>query len=142
MAKCAACGQRKAKRTCPVLGSLCTLCCGQKRRREIVCHVDCRFLDSEVGAALEAYQRAAEKLRDFALGNEATLAKKAAEVCPATSHVAAAATTAPRMAGVTTRFGVERVMTRGICSVRPWWLSAAHPLLAHGSMSAMPTAKG
>lgn len=42
MAKCAHCLRRKAKRSCPVLGSgLCPLCCGELRDREMACPPRC-----------------------------------------------------------------------------------------------------
>ncbi|MFP4081171.1 MAG: hypothetical protein ACLFVG_00280 [Candidatus Aminicenantes bacterium] len=45
MAKCAKCKKRKAKRYCIALGeSLCSLCCGLLREKEIHCPPDCTFL--------------------------------------------------------------------------------------------------
>lgn len=45
MAKCVKCSKRKAKRYCPALGeSICTLCCGVHRQREIHCPPMCSFL--------------------------------------------------------------------------------------------------
>jgi hypothetical protein len=45
MAKCAKCQQRKAKRPCPALGiSLCSLCCGQLRQKDVHCPPGCPFL--------------------------------------------------------------------------------------------------
>jgi hypothetical protein len=45
MAKCSKCQKRKAKRTCLALGeSLCSLCCGKLREKEISCPPQCRFL--------------------------------------------------------------------------------------------------
>ena len=42
MAKCAHCLRRKAKRSCPALGSgLCALCCGELRDREVACPPHC-----------------------------------------------------------------------------------------------------
>ena len=42
MAKCAHCRRRKAKRSCPALGSgLCPLCCGELRDREVACPPRC-----------------------------------------------------------------------------------------------------
>jgi hypothetical protein len=42
MAKCAQCLRRKAKRSCPALGSgLCPLCCGELRDREVACPPRC-----------------------------------------------------------------------------------------------------
>lgn len=46
MAKCPKCRQRKAKRPCPALDeSLCNLCCGQLREKEIDCPRDCPYLE-------------------------------------------------------------------------------------------------
>jgi hypothetical protein len=45
MAKCKRCEKRKAKRFCPALGiSLCNLCCGQIRQKEVHCPSDCPHL--------------------------------------------------------------------------------------------------
>jgi hypothetical protein len=45
MAKCVQCSQRKAKRHCPALGeSICSLCCGTHRQKEIHCPPACAFL--------------------------------------------------------------------------------------------------
>ncbi len=45
MAKCAHCRKRKAKRACPALGSsLCALCCGQMRDKELHCPASCPYL--------------------------------------------------------------------------------------------------
>jgi hypothetical protein len=45
MGLCRHCGKRKAKRSCPALGSdLCSLCCGTLRERELHCPASCRTL--------------------------------------------------------------------------------------------------
>jgi len=45
MTKCSRCEQRKAKRYCPALGnSLCSLCCGILREKEIHCPPNCIYL--------------------------------------------------------------------------------------------------
>jgi hypothetical protein len=45
MAKCVKCNKRKGKRHCPALGqSICSLCCGQLREKEIYCPPSCSFL--------------------------------------------------------------------------------------------------
>lgn len=45
MSKCYLCKKRKAKRKCPALGaSICSLCCGSLRGKQINCPDDCIFL--------------------------------------------------------------------------------------------------
>jgi hypothetical protein len=45
MAKCASCGDRKGNRFCPGLNaSICSLCCGSKREKEILCIEACEYL--------------------------------------------------------------------------------------------------
>ena len=45
MAKCVKCNKKKGKRHCPALGqSICSLCCGQLREKEIRCPPSCSFL--------------------------------------------------------------------------------------------------
>src|SRR5918996_2396341 len=45
--QCPSCGQRKARRACPALGSnICQVCCGTKRLAEIKCPADCGYLAS------------------------------------------------------------------------------------------------
>lgn len=45
MAKCATCGERKGNRFCPGLNaSICSLCCGSKREKEILCIEACEYL--------------------------------------------------------------------------------------------------
>ncbi len=47
MAKCASCGERKGNRLCPGLNaSICSLCCGTKREKEIHCLESCQYLKS------------------------------------------------------------------------------------------------
>jgi len=49
MAKCQRCEKRKAKRFCPAWGiSLCSLCCGQIRQREVQCPSDCPHLSKHI----------------------------------------------------------------------------------------------
>ncbi len=44
MAKCASCGERKGSRPCPGLkASICSLCCGTKREKEILCDGTCEY---------------------------------------------------------------------------------------------------
>lgn len=45
MAKCVKCDKKKGKRACPALDrSICSLCCGQLREKEIHCPPSCSFL--------------------------------------------------------------------------------------------------
>jgi hypothetical protein len=45
MAKCLSCGERKGNRFCVALsGSICSLCCGTKREKEISCFQACDYL--------------------------------------------------------------------------------------------------
>jgi hypothetical protein len=45
MAKCLSCGERKGNRFCIALsGSICSLCCGTKREKEISCFQACDYL--------------------------------------------------------------------------------------------------
>ena len=45
MAKCVKCNKRKAKRYCPALGeSICSLCCGTHRQKQIHCPPTCPYL--------------------------------------------------------------------------------------------------
>ena len=56
MAKCASCGERKGNRLCPGLNaSICSLCCGTKREKEILCIGGCEYL---------------KKGKDYQLGRE------------------------------------------------------------------------
>jgi hypothetical protein len=45
MAQCASCGEKKGSRLCPKLSaSICSLCCGTKREKEILCDEVCEYL--------------------------------------------------------------------------------------------------
>ena len=45
MAKCKSCNERKGDRLCPGLNaSICSLCCGTKRKKEILCDGGCEYL--------------------------------------------------------------------------------------------------
>jgi hypothetical protein len=47
MNPCPLCGQRRARRACPgVRQTICAVCCGTKREREIACPSDCVYLSS------------------------------------------------------------------------------------------------
>jgi len=53
MAKCASCGERKGSRLCPGLNaSVCSLCCGTKREKEILCDGACEYLKKGKGYQL------------------------------------------------------------------------------------------
>jgi hypothetical protein len=46
---CSLCGTRKARRSCPALGrSICPVCCGTKRLKEIACPADCTYLGNDL----------------------------------------------------------------------------------------------
>lgn len=45
MSKCVLCNQNKAKRLCAgISGIICSLCCGTKREKEIICFESCEYL--------------------------------------------------------------------------------------------------
>ncbi|MEO0087115.1 MAG: hypothetical protein ABIK59_04970 [candidate division WOR-3 bacterium] len=47
MKKCFLCNKRIPKRFCPYYqNDICSLCCGEKRREEIICPKDCSYLKS------------------------------------------------------------------------------------------------
>ena len=52
-AVCPLCGTRKGKRACPGLGgrTICSTCCGTKRRVEVDCPADCTYLSGAHAAA-------------------------------------------------------------------------------------------
>jgi len=58
MAKCSSCEMRKGDRFCPGLNvSICSLCCGTKREKEILCDGACEYLkkgkDYQLGREIE-----------------------------------------------------------------------------------------
>jgi hypothetical protein len=58
MVKCASCGERRGNRLCPGLNvSICSLCCGTKREKEILCDGACKYLrkgkDYQLGREIE-----------------------------------------------------------------------------------------
>jgi len=58
MAKCPSCGERKMNRFCRGMNTdICSLCCGTKREKEILCPEDCEYL---------------KKGKDYQLGREIT----------------------------------------------------------------------
>jgi hypothetical protein len=45
MTKCPVCNERSPSRLCPALGKkICSICCGEHRRKSIVCPSNCEFL--------------------------------------------------------------------------------------------------
>lgn len=75
MAQCPLCGSRKAKRTCPALGrSICAVCCGTKRQREIACPSDCGWLAAAGAHPPAVVQRRLDRDVEFLLplGRELT----------------------------------------------------------------------
>ena len=62
-ATCPLCAQRKGRRACPAKGaSICSACCGSKRRVEIACPADCVWLDGAHDAGWDG--RETERRRD------------------------------------------------------------------------------
>jgi len=63
LASCPLCRQRKGRRFCPARGeSICSQCCGTKRRVEIACPADCSYLSGAHAGSWEG--RATERNRD------------------------------------------------------------------------------
>lgn len=68
MAQCPLCNARKARRPCPALGrTICAVCCGTKRQREIACPADCGYLASSIAHPAAAVQRRQERDLRFLL---------------------------------------------------------------------------
>jgi hypothetical protein len=66
MAKCPKCSSRKAKRSCPALGTeICPICCGEGRLKTIACPESCSYLQSELYQHRRRKERAASRGRDF-----------------------------------------------------------------------------
>ena len=62
-AACPLCRQRKGRRVCPAKGaSICSACCGSKRRVEIDCPSDCTWLEGAHAAGWDG--RETERRRD------------------------------------------------------------------------------
>jgi hypothetical protein len=60
---CPLCNRRKGKRSCPARGeSICSTCCGTKRRVQIACPDDCVYLSGSHAASWEG--RETERQRD------------------------------------------------------------------------------
>jgi hypothetical protein len=63
LASCPLCRQRKGRRACPAKGeSICSACCGSKRRVEIACPDDCIYLSGGHAGSWEG--RETERNRD------------------------------------------------------------------------------
>ena len=63
MSACGACDHRKGRRSCPAKGAtICSSCCGSKRRVEIDCPSDCVWLEGAHTASWEG--RETERRRD------------------------------------------------------------------------------
>jgi len=70
MSKCARCGARKGKRSCPALGaSICPVCCAEERLETIPCPRDCPHLASEYYQHRRRRERAFSRGRDFVTWN-------------------------------------------------------------------------
>lgn len=63
---CPLCARRRGRRSCPALGeSICSACCGTKRRTQIACPPDCPYLESAAAHPPAAVQRRRERDLDF-----------------------------------------------------------------------------
>ena len=59
---CPLCRRRRARRSCPALGeSICSACCGTKRRTQIACPPDCAYLESATAHPPAVVQRQRER---------------------------------------------------------------------------------
>lgn len=59
---CPLCDRRRARRACPALGeSICSVCCGTKRRTRIACPPDCVYLESATAHPPAVVQRRRER---------------------------------------------------------------------------------
>ena len=76
---CPLCRQRKARRPCPAVGhSICSVCCGTKRQREIVCPPSCVYLSSareHPAAVVQRRQELGARLKLIEQGNLPALQK-------------------------------------------------------------------
>lgn len=67
MTKCERCEMRKGKRVCPVVGPLCSQCCGEHRLRDIAYPETCAYL-LDAGRTLDqAFKNASRKLLEYTL---------------------------------------------------------------------------
>lgn len=63
---CPLCARRRGRRACPALGeSICSACCGTKRRTQIDCPPDCPYLESATAHPPAVVQRRRERDMDF-----------------------------------------------------------------------------
>lgn len=59
---CPLCNRRRGRRSCPALGeSICSACCGTKRRTQIACPPDCVYLESAAAHPPAVVQRRRER---------------------------------------------------------------------------------
>ena len=59
---CPLCNRRRGRRSCPALGeSICSACCGTKRRTQIDCPPDCAYLESATAHPPAVVQRRRER---------------------------------------------------------------------------------
>ena len=59
---CPLCDRRRGRRSCPALGeSICSACCGTKRRTQIACPPDCVYLESAAAHPPAVVQRRRER---------------------------------------------------------------------------------
>ena len=78
---CPSCNQRKARRACPALGqTICTVCCGTKRLREIQCPKDCVYLSSAREHPAAVVRRQQERDVAFLLPSIAHLTERQREL--------------------------------------------------------------
>lgn len=63
---CPLCSSRRGRRSCPALGeSICSACCGAKRRTQIACPPDCVYLESATAHPPAVVQRRRERDAGF-----------------------------------------------------------------------------
>lgn len=61
---CRVCQKPNAKRKCPAInGYLCSLCCGNKRKREINCPLDCEYLTQAQNQWIQKLQISSEQIK-------------------------------------------------------------------------------
>ena len=77
--KCPLCGQRRGKLVCPLLGSICTLCCGTRRGRDLDCPDDCRYFPDPSLEIRRIFPDMLEKLLQFTIKEDHGWTRKAAD---------------------------------------------------------------